>query len=39
MQSADFQPQHEISYRDLMLLLTTDVKKTKLKELNNISPY
>ena len=39
MQSADFQPQHQISYRDLMLLLTTDVKETKLNELNNISPY
>ena len=39
MQSADFQPQHQMSYRDLMFLLTTDVKETKLKELNNISPY
>ena len=39
MQSADFQPQHQISFNDLMQLLTTDVSETQLQELNNISPY
>ena len=39
MQSADFQPQHQISFHDLMQLLTTDVSETQLQELNNISPY
>jgi len=39
MQSPDFQPSHQLTYSDLMQLLTTDLKETKLRELNNISPY
>ena len=39
MQSANFQPQHQIAFGSLMQLLTTDVKEAKLKELNNISQY
>ena len=39
MQSDDFQPKEQMKWPDLLKALSGHVQETKLKELNNISPY
>ena len=39
MQSDEFQPKEQMKWSDLLKALSEHVQETKLKELNNISPY